>query len=63
MVSENYDGVARGAESAVDCALFHNMNARSQIYFLTLYRKSEVANLSRDEIRILRRFVKRIQDG
>jgi len=38
-------------------------NAQSQIYFLTLYRKSEVADLNRDEIRLLRDLVKQIQDG
>jgi len=38
------------------------MSARSQIYFLTLYGKSEVSDLSQDDIRILRKLVKRIQD-
>jgi hypothetical protein len=42
--------------------IYYYVNALSQIYFLTLYRKSEIADLSRDEIRILRRLVTQIQD-
>lgn len=43
--------------------IYYYMHAQSQMFFLTLYRKSEVSDLSRDEIRTLRSFVRQIQDG
>ena len=43
--------------------IYYYMRAQSQSFFLTLYRKSEVSDLSRDEIQLLRKFVRQIQDG
>lgn len=51
----------RGKRGGMRIIYFY-MSARSQIYFLTLYGKSEVSDLSQDDIRILRKLVKRIQD-
>jgi hypothetical protein len=37
------------------------LSAEGHVYFLTVYRKSEVADLSRDEIRALREIVRQIE--
>jgi len=43
--------------------IYYCVHEKSHIYFLTLYRKSEVSDLNRDEIKILRNLVKQIQEG
>jgi hypothetical protein len=42
--------------------IYYWMKSRTHIYFLTVYRKSEVSDLTRAEIRALRRIVEQI-DG
>lgn len=41
--------------------IYYYVDARSQLYFLTAYRKSELSDLGRDEIKQLRRLVKSIE--
>lgn len=43
--------------------IYYYMSAQSYIYFLTLYSKSEVSDLSRDEIKILRKLVEQIKEN
>ncbi len=51
----------RGKRGGMRIIYFY-MSARSRIYFLTLYSKSEVSDLRRDDVRILRNLVRKIQD-
>lgn len=43
--------------------IYFYQDTKSHIYFLTVYRKSEVTDLSRDEIKILRQLVKQIEES
>lgn len=42
---------------------YYYVNAKSHIHLLTLYRKSEVSDLSSDEIKLLRKLVKQIEES
>lgn len=42
--------------------IYYWMKSRTHIYFLTVYRKSEVSDLTRADIKVLRRIVEQI-DG
>ena len=41
--------------------IYYHVNAKSHIHLLTLYRKSEVLDLSCDQINMLRKLVKQIE--
>lgn len=43
--------------------IYYYASALSHIYFLTLYRKSEVSDLSRGQIKVLRNLVKQIEES
>lgn len=43
--------------------IYYYVSAKSHIYFLTLYRKSEVTDLTRAQIKLLRKLVKEIEEN
>jgi len=43
--------------------IYYYASALSHIYFLTLYRKSEVSDLSRSQIKVLRNLIKQIEES
>lgn len=43
--------------------IYYYTRALSHIYFLTLYRKSEVSDLSRGQIKMLRKLVEQIEES
>ena len=45
------------------CVIYYYAGAKSLIYLLTLYRKSEVSDLSHDEIKELRLLVKQLEES
>ncbi len=43
--------------------VYYYVKAKSHIHLLTLYRKSEISDLSRGEIKMLRKLVKQIEES